>query len=87
MVQLSFGAGLQLVHYLFCFLSLNLFSLAIFLIGIYSLRFRMSRSLYLHIVHVVEGYGDYFVQKRDRNECLGLSCLQKITAAFMMISQ
>jgi hypothetical protein len=26
-------------------------------------------------------------KKRDRNGCLGLSCLQKITPAFMMISQ
>jgi hypothetical protein len=64
MVQLSFGVGLQSVHYLFCFLSLNLFSLEIFLIGVYSLMFRMSRSLYLHIVHVIEGHDDYFVQKK-----------------------
>jgi hypothetical protein len=38
-------------------------------------------------MHVVEGHDDYFVQKRDRNGRLGLSCLQKITAAFMMINQ
>jgi hypothetical protein len=47
----------------------------------------MSHSLYLCIVHVVEGHDDYFMQKRDRNKHLGLLCLQKITAAFMMISQ
>jgi hypothetical protein len=47
----------------------------------------MSHSLYHHIVHAVEGHDVYFVQKRDRNRHLGLSCLQKITAAFMMISQ
>jgi hypothetical protein len=35
----------------------------------------MSCSLYLRIVHAVEGYDDYFVQKRDRNIHLGLSCL------------
>jgi hypothetical protein len=64
MVQLSFGPGLQSVHYLFCFLSLNLFSLAIFLIGVYSLRFRMSHSLYLRIVHAIEGHDDCFVQKK-----------------------
>jgi hypothetical protein len=47
----------------------------------------MSHSLYLRIMHAIEGHDDYFVQKRDRNRCLGLSCLQKIIAAFMMISQ
>ncbi len=62
------------------------FSTVIFLIIIYSLRFRMSRSLYLRVVHVVEGHDGYFVQKRDRNGRLGLSCVQKVTAAFMMIS-
>jgi hypothetical protein len=49
--------------------------------------FQMSHSLYLRIVDAIEGHDDYFVQKRDRNGRLGLSCLQKITAAFMMISQ
>jgi hypothetical protein len=86
MVQLSLDTGLQSVH-IFCLLSLNLFLLAIFLIGVYSLRFWMSHSLYLRIVHAVERHDDYFVQKRDRNGRLGFLCLQKITAAFMMTSQ
>jgi hypothetical protein len=47
----------------------------------------MYCSQYLRIVHAVKGHDDYFVQKRDRNGHLCLSCLQKITVAFMMISQ
>jgi hypothetical protein len=59
----------------FCFVSLNLFSLAVFLIGVYSLRFQMTRFLYFRIVHFIEEHDYYFVQKRDRNERLGLSFL------------
>jgi hypothetical protein len=62
-VKLSFDVGLQSVHIFFCLLSLNLFSLAIFLVSVYLLRFRMSRSLHFRIVHAVEGH-DYFVQKK-----------------------
>jgi hypothetical protein len=46
----------------------------------------MGRSLFMRIVQVTEQHDDYFVQKRDSNRRLGLSCLQKITAAYMMIS-
>ncbi|CAN6198287.1 unnamed protein product [Urochloa humidicola] len=46
----------------------------------------MARPLYLRIVQAVEQHENYFVQKRDINGRLGLSCLQKITAAYMMIS-
>ena len=86
MGHLSFAAGLQVVHP-FCFASpFILFVRACFLILIFVLRFRMARSLFLRIVQAVEQYDNYFVQKRDANGCLGLSCLQKITAAYMMIS-
>jgi len=40
----------------------------------------------MRIVQSVEQHNDYFVQKREGNGRLGLSCLQKITAAYMMIS-
>ncbi|KAG8047006.1 hypothetical protein GUJ93_ZPchr0008g12161 [Zizania palustris] len=49
-------------------------------------RFRMRRSLFLRIMHVVEAHDDYFVQKRNAAGKLGLSCLQKITAAFRMLA-
>ena len=51
-----------------------------------SCRFRMSRSLFLRIMHVVENHDDYFVQKRNAANILGLSCLQKVTAAFRMLT-
>jgi hypothetical protein len=35
---------------------------------------------------VVEEYDDYFVQKRNTAETLGLSCLQKVVAAFRMLA-
>ena len=49
-------------------------------------RFRMSRSLFLRIVNVVEAHDGYFVQKRNAAGHLGLSSIQKITAAFRMIA-
>ena len=46
----------------------------------------MSRTLYRRIVQAVEQHDNYFEQKRDRVGRLGLASLQKITAAFFMIS-
>ena len=46
----------------------------------------MSRTLYLRIVQAVEQHDNYFEQKRDRVGRLGLSSLQKITVAFLMLS-
>ena len=46
----------------------------------------MHRHLYLRIMHVVEAHDDYFVQKRNAAGKLGLSCLQKVTAAFRMLA-
>jgi len=37
-------------------------------------------------MQAIEQHDNYFVQKRDRCGQLGLSCLQKVTAALMMIS-
>ena len=46
----------------------------------------MARPLFLRIMQAIEQHDNYFVQKRDRCGRLGLSCLQKVTAALMMIS-
>ena len=48
-------------------------------------RFRMKRSLFL-IQSKVEAHDSYFVQKRNSAGKLGLSSLQKITAAFRMLA-
>uniref|UniRef100_A0A2N9F248 Uncharacterized protein n=1 Tax=Fagus sylvatica TaxID=28930 RepID=A0A2N9F248_FAGSY len=49
-------------------------------------RFRIRRSLFLRIQFAVEGHDDYFIQKRDNAQRLGLSSLQKITAALRMLA-
>ena len=46
----------------------------------------MARPLFLRIAHAVEEHDNCFVQKWDRCGRLELSCLQKICAAYMMIS-
>jgi hypothetical protein len=40
----------------------------------------------MRIVQAIEQHDDYFVQKRESNGRFGLSCLQKIIAAYIMIS-
>jgi hypothetical protein len=37
-------------------------------------------------MHAVEAHDDYFVQKRNAAQVLGLSCFQKVTAAFRMLT-
>ncbi|XP_042962638.1 uncharacterized protein LOC122296908 [Carya illinoinensis] len=49
-------------------------------------RFRMSRPLYLRILNEVESNDPYFVQRRDNAGRLGLSCMQKVTAALRMLA-
>ncbi|XP_050255135.1 uncharacterized protein LOC126701031 [Quercus robur] len=49
-------------------------------------RFRMKRSLFLRIQSQVEAHDSYFVQKRNSTNKLGLSSLQKITAALRMLA-
>ncbi|XP_042963607.1 uncharacterized protein LOC122297537 [Carya illinoinensis] len=49
-------------------------------------RFRMSRPLFLRILNEVESYEPYFVQRRDNAGRLGLSSMQKITAALRMLA-
>ncbi|XP_020270942.1 uncharacterized protein LOC109846127 [Asparagus officinalis] len=49
-------------------------------------RFRMQRSLFLRIVDAVREHDNYFVQKVDSVGRIGLSTLQKVTAAFRMLA-
>ena len=49
-------------------------------------RYRMSRSLFLRIVEAVHNHDLYFHQKKDGVGRIGLSPLQKITAAFRMLA-
>jgi hypothetical protein len=48
-------------------------------------KFRMSRPLFLRIMRAVEDHDNYFVQKRNAANKLGLSCLQKVIAVFHML--
>ena len=42
--------------------------------------------MFVRIMNAVEEHDDYFVQKRNAAGTLGLSCLQKVVAAFRMIA-
>ena len=46
----------------------------------------MRRPVFLRIMKAVEEHDDYFVQKRNAAGVLGLSCLQKVVAAFRMLA-
>ena len=46
----------------------------------------MRRPVFLRIMNAVEEHDDYFVQKRNAASQLGLSCLQKVVAAFRMLA-
>ncbi|XP_020398640.1 uncharacterized protein [Zea mays] len=49
-------------------------------------RFRMNRPLFLRILNAVEQHDDYFEQKRNAAHQHGLSCFQKVTAVFRMLT-
>jgi hypothetical protein len=51
-----------------------------------SYRFRMNRPLFLRILKSVEEHDEYFQQSINAAHQLGLSCLQKVTAAFRMLT-
>jgi hypothetical protein len=53
---------------------------------IYLYRFRMRRTLFIRVLNDVEQHDEYFVQKRNATGKLGLSSLQKVTAAFRMLT-
>ena len=46
----------------------------------------MNRELFLRIMNAVESYDDYFVQKWSAANVAGLSCFQKVTSAFCMLT-
>ncbi|KAG2329951.1 hypothetical protein Bca52824_001131 [Brassica carinata] len=46
----------------------------------------MSKRLFLHIVDAVKQHDNYFTQRHDDLGRLGLSTLQKITAAFRILA-
>ena len=49
-------------------------------------RFRMNRSLFLHILNAIQLHDDYFVQKNDGLGMVGLSGLQKMTATIRLLA-
>jgi hypothetical protein len=48
--------------------------------------FRMNRPLFIRIMNTVEQHNDYFEQKRNTTHQQGLSCFQKITALFCVLT-
>ena len=46
----------------------------------------MRRPVFLRIMKPVEEHDEYFVQKRNAAGVQGLSCLQKVVAAFRMLA-
>ncbi|XP_075507570.1 uncharacterized protein LOC142544402 [Primulina tabacum] len=49
-------------------------------------RFRMSRNIFLRIVDEVKNHDIYFTQRSDSVGCLGLSTIQKTTAALRILA-
>uniref|UniRef100_A0A2N9ENL5 DDE Tnp4 domain-containing protein n=1 Tax=Fagus sylvatica TaxID=28930 RepID=A0A2N9ENL5_FAGSY len=49
-------------------------------------RFRMSRPLFFHLQSALEAHDPYFIQKRNAAGTLGLSSLQKMTAAVRILA-
>ena len=49
-------------------------------------RFRLSRPLFLRILHTLQQRNQYFVQRRNAANTLGLSGEQKMTAALRMLA-
>jgi hypothetical protein len=46
----------------------------------------MHRPLFIRIMNAVEQHDNYFEQKRNATQQQGLSCLQKLTAVFRMLT-
>jgi hypothetical protein len=49
-------------------------------------RFRMSRELFFRLQYALEAHDPYFIQKRNAAGTLGLSSLQKMTAALRILA-
>ena len=58
----------------------------VYRLNVFWRRFRMSRSLFLCIKSNLEEKDEYFVQKINAAEVLGLSSLQKMTATLRMLA-
>lgn len=54
--------------------------------NIFRRRFRMNRDLFLRILNSVESHEPYFVQRRNAAGTLGISCLQKVSAALRILA-
>ncbi|XP_028091555.1 uncharacterized protein LOC114291873 [Camellia sinensis] len=59
---------------------------AIYPTHLFRRRLPMNRSLFLHILSTVKAYDPYFVQKTNTVGIIGLSFLQKKTAAMRMLA-
>uniref|UniRef100_A0A0A9GKA0 Uncharacterized protein n=1 Tax=Arundo donax TaxID=35708 RepID=A0A0A9GKA0_ARUDO len=46
----------------------------------------MRRHVFVRIMNAIEEHNNYFVWKRNAVSTLGLSCLQKVVAAFRMLA-
>ena len=55
-------------------------------LNVFQRRFRMNCSLFLHIKSNIEEEDENFVQKRNAAGVLGLSSIQKMTAALRMLA-
>ena len=49
-------------------------------------RFHLSRPLFLRILHTLQQHNDYFVQRRNAANTVGLSDEQKMTVALRMLA-
>ena len=58
----------------------------IYPLNLFRRRFRMNRTLFLCILFMVENYDPYFVQTKNAVGIMGLSSLQKMTAAIRMLA-
>ena len=58
----------------------------IYPLNLFRIRFRMNRTLFLRILFMVENYDPYFVQTKNVVGIIGLSSLQKMTAAIRMLA-
>ncbi|XP_042426015.1 uncharacterized protein LOC122013865 [Zingiber officinale] len=54
--------------------------------NIFRRRFQMNRDIFLRILNNVENHESYFVQRRNAVGTLGLSSLQKVTAALRILA-
>ena len=53
---------------------------------LFRMRFRLSQPLFLRILHTLQQHNDYFVQRRNAANTVGLSGEQKMTGALHMLA-